>query len=87
MNWLISGCSYIINLLNLKKGTNKITENSSVGGEKYQHYCAEHKISAEIGHLILVSYPRLKRHSKMIRTARGQSILQEKPPWIDWQSR
>lgn len=50
--------------------------------EKYQHYCAEHKFSAEIRHLIPVTYPCLKRHSKMIRMARGQSMLQEKPPRI-----
>lgn len=55
--------------------------------EKDQHYCAGHKISAETRHLMLVIYPCLKRHSKMIRVARVQSTLQEKPPWTDWQSR
>lgn len=48
--------------------------------EKYQHDCVEHRISAEIRHVTLVTYPCLKRHSKMIRMAREQSVLQEKPP-------
>jgi len=55
--------------------------------EKYQHYCAEHKISAETKHPILVTYTCLKRHSKAIRTAKGQSTLEEKLQRIDWQSR
>lgn len=37
---------------------------------KYQHYHAEHRLSTEIKHLILVTQPCLQRHSKMSRMAR-----------------